>query len=128
MIQRHSAKRVACIGDGGNDVSMIQAANIGIGIVGKEGASRFVSLLPKFHSGGLSGDEQVAVLREGEGVFTPEQMKALGGNHTIINMTIKAIDAKGVRDFFVQNRGYVESMVSHSIRRSGPVRTAMKGA
>ena len=26
-----------CIGDGGNDVSMIQAANVGIGIVGKEG-------------------------------------------------------------------------------------------
>lgn len=26
------------IGDGANDVSMIQAANVGIGIVGKEGA------------------------------------------------------------------------------------------
>src|SRR5207302_9261701 len=37
MIQRYSKKRVACIGDGGNDVSMIQAANVGIGIVGKEG-------------------------------------------------------------------------------------------
>ncbi|KAM0688399.1 putative aminophospholipid-translocase [Conglomerata obtusa] len=30
-------KRVACIGDGGNDVSMITAADVGIGIVGKEG-------------------------------------------------------------------------------------------
>jgi phospholipid-translocating ATPase len=29
--------RTAAIGDGGNDVSMIQAADIGIGIVGKEG-------------------------------------------------------------------------------------------
>jgi phospholipid-translocating ATPase len=29
--------RVCCIGDGGNDVSMITEANIGIGIVGKEG-------------------------------------------------------------------------------------------
>lgn len=28
---------VAAIGDGGNDVSMIQAAHVGIGIVGKEG-------------------------------------------------------------------------------------------
>ena len=26
---------VLCTGDGGNDVSMIQAANVGIGIVGK---------------------------------------------------------------------------------------------
>lgn len=37
LIRQHTRKRVACIGDGGNDVSMIQAADIGIGIVGKEG-------------------------------------------------------------------------------------------
>lgn len=30
-------KVVCCIGDGGNDVGMIQSANIGIGIEGKEG-------------------------------------------------------------------------------------------
>ncbi|XP_075263980.1 putative phospholipid-transporting ATPase IIA isoform X2 [Convolutriloba macropyga] len=37
LIQRHTNKRCAAIGDGGNDVSMIQAADAGIGIVGKEG-------------------------------------------------------------------------------------------
>lgn len=37
LIRQYTQKRVACIGDGGNDVSMIQAADIGIGIVGKEG-------------------------------------------------------------------------------------------
>ena len=37
LIKTRTNKRVAAIGDGGNDVSMIQAANIGIGIVGKEG-------------------------------------------------------------------------------------------
>jgi len=37
LIQRHSNKTCAAIGDGGNDVSMIQAASAGIGIVGKEG-------------------------------------------------------------------------------------------
>jgi phospholipid-translocating ATPase len=37
MIKDFTKKTVCCIGDGGNDVSMIQAANIGIGIVGKEG-------------------------------------------------------------------------------------------
>lgn len=36
-ISKITKKRVCCIGDGGNDVSMIQQANIGIGIVGKEG-------------------------------------------------------------------------------------------
>ncbi|CAG8497306.1 89_t:CDS:10 [Rhizophagus irregularis] len=37
LIKKFSNKRVCCIGDGGNDVSMIQAADVGVGIVGKEG-------------------------------------------------------------------------------------------
>jgi phospholipid-translocating ATPase len=37
LIKHASGKRVCCIGDGGNDVSMIQAADVGVGIVGKEG-------------------------------------------------------------------------------------------
>lgn len=37
LIRSYTKKRVCCIGDGGNDVSMIQAADVGIGIVGKEG-------------------------------------------------------------------------------------------
>ncbi len=37
LIRDYTKKRVCCIGDGGNDVSMIQAADVGLGIVGKEG-------------------------------------------------------------------------------------------
>jgi phospholipid-translocating ATPase len=37
LIRGYTKKRVCCIGDGGNDVSMIQAADVGVGIVGKEG-------------------------------------------------------------------------------------------
>ncbi|KAI1787404.1 aminophospholipid-transporting P-type ATPase [Ganoderma leucocontextum] len=37
LIRKHTKKRVCCIGDGGNDVSMIQAADVGVGIVGMEG-------------------------------------------------------------------------------------------
>lgn len=37
LIRQHTGKRTCAIGDGGNDVSMIQAAEAGIGIVGKEG-------------------------------------------------------------------------------------------
>lgn len=37
MIREYTGKRVCCIGDGGNDVSMIQCADVGVGIVGKEG-------------------------------------------------------------------------------------------
>lgn len=37
FIRQATGKRVCCIGDGGNDVSMIQCADVGVGIVGKEG-------------------------------------------------------------------------------------------
>ncbi|KAK2628742.1 hypothetical protein QTJ16_001845 [Diplocarpon rosae] len=37
LIRDFTQKRICCIGDGGNDVSMIQAADVGVGIVGKEG-------------------------------------------------------------------------------------------
>jgi phospholipid-translocating ATPase len=33
----YTRKRTAAVGDGGNDVGMILEANVGIGIVGKEG-------------------------------------------------------------------------------------------
>ncbi|KAF6031487.1 ATP9A [Bugula neritina] len=37
LIKKHTKKKICAIGDGGNDVSMIQAADTGVGIVGKEG-------------------------------------------------------------------------------------------
>ncbi len=46
---------------------------------------------PKFHTGGIVGDEVPIIARRGEGVFTPKQMAAMGGksdvNVTIINET-----------------------------------------
>lgn len=36
-IKKYTKKVTAAIGDGGNDVGMIQCADVGIGIVGKEG-------------------------------------------------------------------------------------------
>jgi phospholipid-translocating ATPase len=44
LIKHMSGKRVACIGDGGNDVSMIQIADVGVGIVGKEGKQASLSI------------------------------------------------------------------------------------
>lgn len=37
LLRQHTHRRTCAIGDGGNDVSMIQAADCGIGIEGKEG-------------------------------------------------------------------------------------------
>lgn len=39
MIKTHLGKICLSIGDGGNDVSMIKEANIGIGLYGEEGMS-----------------------------------------------------------------------------------------
>lgn len=36
-IKKYTKKITAAIGDGGNDVGMITSADVGIGIVGKEG-------------------------------------------------------------------------------------------
>ncbi|EDK31407.1 phospholipid-translocating P-type ATPase, flippase family protein (macronuclear) [Tetrahymena thermophila SB210] len=36
-IKKYTGKKTAGVGDGGNDVGMIQSADVGIGIVGKEG-------------------------------------------------------------------------------------------
>jgi P-type E1-E2 ATPase len=37
ILQKVSKKCVLAVGDGANDVSMIVAANVGVGIVGREG-------------------------------------------------------------------------------------------
>ena len=55
----------------------------GGGIVGSLGRRRAVNPLlfagaPRFHAGGIAGDEVPIIARRGEGVFTPEQMRAMG--------------------------------------------------
>lgn len=37
MVKEHSGKAILAIGDGANDVGMIQEADIGVGISGMEG-------------------------------------------------------------------------------------------
>lgn len=37
LVGQYTGKRTAAVGDGGNDVGMILEANVGIGVVGKEG-------------------------------------------------------------------------------------------
>ena len=42
------------------------------------------AVAPRLHRGGIAGDEVPAILRRGEGVFTPEQMAALGGPVSVV--------------------------------------------
>lgn len=73
----------------------------GGGIVGSEATfSRYVhpayfDNAPKFHTGGIAGDEVPIIAKKGEGVFTPGQMAAMGGGgQTVINYSPN-IDARG---------------------------------
>ena len=73
------------------------------GIVGQEGRRASVPSVafaraPRMHEGGVAGamklrpDEVPAILQKGEGVFTKEQMKNMGGN-TNVNVVVHATDA-----------------------------------
>jgi hypothetical protein len=67
------------------------------GIAGESGmptrtvaASMFAGA-PRFHGGGIAGDEVPIIARKGEGVFTREQMAALGGGKqsaAVVNVTL----------------------------------------
>lgn len=47
---------------------------------------------PRFHSGGIVGDEVPIIAKRGEGVFTREQMKALGDNGTNVNISVNVVN------------------------------------
>jgi hypothetical protein len=51
--------------------------------------------IPKMHTGGIfdpgRGDEGLALLKKGEGVFTPDQMTALGTNRSSGPTTATAV-------------------------------------
>ncbi len=67
------------VGGGGAGIlgSLFSSGYHAGGVVGLE--SSFARSLPKFHNGGVSDDEQLAVLKKGESVLTPAQMRAVGG-------------------------------------------------
>ena len=47
---------------------------------------------PRFHSGGIVGDEVPIIAKRGEGIFTREQMKALGDNGTNVNISVNVVN------------------------------------
>jgi hypothetical protein len=69
------------------------------GMVGIDGVSRYVHPAyfddaPRFHDG-LAPDEFPAILQQGEGVFTPAQMKAMGAGD-VYNIDARGADRAGL--------------------------------
>ncbi len=64
------------------------------GVAGLEGGARrfihpaYFENARRMHAGGLAGDEVPAILRRGEGVFTREQMRAMGGATPIVKIEV----------------------------------------
>lgn len=80
----------ASSGGGGSTASVVHTG----GVVGGDALASRSMNTPKFHTGGIVGlrnDEQMAVLQNGEGVFTKGQMRALGaamGGTPSVNVTV----------------------------------------
>lgn len=70
----------------------------------------------RMHGGGIAGlahDEEPAVLRKGEGVFTPEQMRAMGAvTVNIINQTPAQVTT---RESMVDGRRQIQVMVQDMV-------------
>ena len=83
---------------------------------------------PRYHRGGIAGDEVPAVLRRGEGVFTPEQMRALGSAHTPevhINFENRGTPQREVdRETRFDGKRWVISIVTDDIERGGSIARA----
>lgn len=76
---------------------------------------------PRFHSG-MRPDEFPAILQKGEGVFTKNQMRAMGGggsgdNITIIN-NISAVDSQSFADALERNPASVVKIINGSLKNN----------
>jgi hypothetical protein len=74
---------------------------------------------PRFHNGFLP-DEYPAVLKRGEGVFTPKQMKGIGSvskssnSNTTVN--IYALDSKSFEEYAKKNSSVIQGVVMQGLR------------
>ncbi|MCY4548117.1 MAG: hypothetical protein OXC28_07105 [Defluviicoccus sp.] len=80
---------------------------------------------PRLHRGGIAGDEVPAILRRREGVFTPEQMAALGGLARGPRAVTVRIENRGAEQRISEGRatvdpaGWVIDVVTDDASRGG---------
>ncbi len=110
------------------------------GMVGETGRSRTVdpsmfSNAQRYHTGGVIGQEVPAILEKGEGVFTAEQMKAIGKGMSgpgetkvnIINNTGTEVDSEEATTRMSPD-GLIMDIVLKKVQQPGPFRDGMKRA
>lgn len=109
------------------------------GIAGLEGTPRY-GVHPsvfrgarRFHGGGIAGDEVPIIARRGEGVFTPEQMRAMGGGGTtvrveLINQSSVPLQMEQQGPPRIDVGDVVVAVVVRDITTGGPISSAMAAA
>jgi tape measure domain-containing protein len=92
------------------------------------------SFAERYHSGGLVGlrsDEIPIIAQKGEGVFTKEQMKAMGQTNSGPPVQVNVINQTGVQADVERGQPkfdgekYVETIILKKIATAGPVRDAL---
>lgn len=105
----------------------------GGGIVGKDRPaaigimpSYLFANAPRYHS----GNEKAAILTDDEGVFTSEQMKALGKgkgeNANITYIEIKAVDSKSFADMVNRNSDSIVTVVNSALKGQSSLRETIR--
>jgi hypothetical protein len=102
------------------------------GVIGQDQPT-FMRGIKSYDTGGLVGaGEELAILHQGEAVFTPAQLKALGsvagGENINVTMNVNAVDSRSFVEMMSNNRAVVESIIIDNVTRNGKVRRAIKGA
>jgi len=107
MSQKHGG---GIIGVEGGPLRAVPSFHTG-GVVGREVPGfrpmPSVSSMIRYHAGGLAGNEVPAVLKKGEGVFTPAQMAALGpsGGGSTNNITVNVTAQQGMDPGAAERQG-----------------------
>ena len=84
----------------------------------------------RYHAGGIAGlrpDEIPVIARRGEGIFTPEQMRALGSPNVTVELENRGAPKREVRrEVRFDPRGMVVSIVIDDLDRNGPISQTMR--
>jgi tape measure domain-containing protein len=115
-----------------------QVAHSG-GIAGMGGrSSAFSSAMfsgaPRFHTGGVAGQEVPAILEKGEGIFTKGQMKAIGAGMSSPSVTVNLTNASGqameaeASAPRMDANGMILDVVLRAVGKPGRFRDNMKAA
>ena len=84
----------------------------------------------RYHGGGIAGlrpDEIPVIARRGEGIFTPEQMRALGSPNVTVELENRGAPKREVRrEVRFDPRGMVVSIVTEDLDRNGPISQTMR--